>query len=263
MSIGLAILTLADIGWPPFVAFLDHLPGLIGGEAFPAFRNPTAMAVNFSVPGLAFKLKLLGVPGMGFRRRQDPRLDLYARSHRSDGARRTARREHAREAAVWLAILILATLRSPFLPQSYAPLPALWLLTLLAATYSPERANARTDAGRVGDAESLLAHGLAGRSQGAGRRLLRAASAHRRTRRARAAPPRGAYGASRVDGAIARASGYDELKVVNPHFPAGRCAGERISVTVLVCAPRFFSISESDERWQRGAADACAEQSSS
>jgi hypothetical protein len=33
---------------------------------------------------------------------------------------------------VWLAILILASLRSPFLP-SYAILPALWLLTLLAA----------------------------------------------------------------------------------------------------------------------------------
>jgi len=38
---------------------------------------------------------------------------------------------------VWLAILILATLRSPFLPQAYAAFPALWLLTLLAATYPP------------------------------------------------------------------------------------------------------------------------------
>lgn len=35
---------------------------------------------------------------------------------------------------VWLAILILATLRSPFLPQAYAGYPPIWLLTLLAAT---------------------------------------------------------------------------------------------------------------------------------
>ena len=36
-----------------------------------------------------------------------------------------------------MAILILAALRSPFLPQAYAPFPSLWLLTLLAATYVP------------------------------------------------------------------------------------------------------------------------------
>jgi hypothetical protein len=38
---------------------------------------------------------------------------------------------------VWMAILILATLRSPFLPQAYAAFPPLWLLTLLAAAYVP------------------------------------------------------------------------------------------------------------------------------
>ena len=39
--------------------------------------------------------------------------------------------------ALWLAILILATLRSPFLPQAYATFPPLWLLTLLAARQPP------------------------------------------------------------------------------------------------------------------------------
>jgi cellulose synthase/poly-beta-1,6-N-acetylglucosamine synthase-like glycosyltransferase len=38
---------------------------------------------------------------------------------------------------VWLGILILATLRSPFLPQGYGAVPALWLLTLLAASRTP------------------------------------------------------------------------------------------------------------------------------
>jgi len=36
-----------------------------------------------------------------------------------------------------MAILVLATLRSPFLPQAYAALPPLWLLTLFAATSAP------------------------------------------------------------------------------------------------------------------------------
>jgi hypothetical protein len=39
---------------------------------------------------------------------------------------------------VWLAVLILATLRSPFLPQAYAAFPPLWLLTLLAAKAWPD-----------------------------------------------------------------------------------------------------------------------------
>jgi hypothetical protein len=37
----------------------------------------------------------------------------------------------------WLAILILATLRSPFLPQAYAAFPPLWLLTLFGAVGAP------------------------------------------------------------------------------------------------------------------------------
>src|SRR4029078_12190505 len=42
---------------------------------------------------------------------------------------------------VWMAILLLATLRSPFLPQTYASFPPLWLLTLLGATYEPNAKN--------------------------------------------------------------------------------------------------------------------------
>jgi hypothetical protein len=137
MSIGLAVLALIDLGWTPFAAFLDHFPGLVGGEAFPAFRNPAAMAINFSVPGLAFKLKLFGVPGMGFVAAKifgwiytlAAVVAVLLAARRSEST--------PEKPLVWLAILILATLRSPFLPQAYAALPPLWLLTLLAATYHP------------------------------------------------------------------------------------------------------------------------------
>jgi hypothetical protein len=137
MSIALAVLALIDLGWTPFAAFLDHFPGLVGGEAFPAFRNPAAMAINFSVPGLAFKLKLFGVPGMGFVAAKifgwiytlAAVVAVLLAARRSEST--------PEKPLVWLAILILATLRSPFLPQAYAALPPLWLLTLLAATYHP------------------------------------------------------------------------------------------------------------------------------
>jgi hypothetical protein len=34
-----------------------------------------------------------------------------------------------------MSVLILATLRSPFLPQAYAGFPPLWLLTIIGATH--------------------------------------------------------------------------------------------------------------------------------
>jgi alpha-1,2-mannosyltransferase len=136
-SLLLALITLLDMGWQQYVGFAEHLPGLLGGEAFPAFRNSAAVAINYSVPGLVFKAKLFGVPGMGF-------LASKIVGWIWTGAilwitvsisRRTL--QDRAKPLVWLAILILATLRSPFLPQAYAAFPPLWLLTLLAATYPP------------------------------------------------------------------------------------------------------------------------------
>jgi hypothetical protein len=137
-AMGAAILavSLLDTGLEPYRAFLHHLPGLLGGEAFPAFRNPTAMAINLSIPGIAFKLKLLGVPGMGFPASKVLGwiwtvvilgvTVVLGRRTRDD-----------REILSWLAVLVLATLRSPFLPQAYGAMPPLWLLTLFAATLVP------------------------------------------------------------------------------------------------------------------------------
>ncbi|OLD64937.1 MAG: hypothetical protein AUI47_03640 [Acidobacteria bacterium 13_1_40CM_2_68_5] len=131
------VLTFLDIGWGPYAAFLDRFPALLGGEAFPAFRNPAAMAINFSIPGLAFKAKLFGVPGMSFGASKIVGwiYTSIALAVTVLAGLRNLRRDE--KPLVWMAILILATLRSPFLPQAYAAVPSLWLLTLLAATYAP------------------------------------------------------------------------------------------------------------------------------
>jgi hypothetical protein len=137
LGVALLALSLLDIGWAPYAAFFDHLPGLLGGEAFPAFRNPAARAINFSIPGLVFKLGLFGVPGMNFgaSKMVGWAYTLVALAATVFAARRTLRDRE--KPLVWLAILILATLRSPFLPATYAAIPPLWLLTILAAHQAP------------------------------------------------------------------------------------------------------------------------------
>jgi hypothetical protein len=133
---GVAILAVAvaDLGTAPFAAFLDHLPRLLSGEAFPAFRNPDAIAINESVPGLVFKSGLLGGPALGFSaaRVVGWAYTLFLIAVTVWLARRRTPRDYA--PLVWIAILILATMRSPFLPH-YAGFPSLWLATLLAAAW--------------------------------------------------------------------------------------------------------------------------------
>ena len=133
----LVVLSLAVVGGRQYVAFADHLPGLLGGEAFPAFRNPSAIAINFSIPGLVFKLKVLGLGGLSFGASKIVGwlYTLVVLVVVVTVSRRPW--PDADKPALWLAILILATLRSPFLPQAYAAFPPLWLLTLLAARQPP------------------------------------------------------------------------------------------------------------------------------
>jgi hypothetical protein len=137
---GLAITaaTAIALGFAPLRSFLAHLPGLLGGEAFPIFRNPAAMANNFSIPGLVFKLKVLGIGNLSFGASKAVGWLYTLVAVWATVA--LARRAHSpREApVVWLAILVMATLRSPFLPQAYAAFPPIWLLTLLAAGREPD-----------------------------------------------------------------------------------------------------------------------------
>jgi hypothetical protein len=131
-SVVLVAVTLADVGAVPFAAFLEHLPGLLSGEAFPAFRNAPSIAVNESIPGLVFKIGVLGGPSLGFgaSRILGWAYTLVVIVVTAWLALRPARR--GREPLVWIVILVLATMRSPFLPM-YGTFPSLWLATLIAA----------------------------------------------------------------------------------------------------------------------------------
>jgi hypothetical protein len=131
--VGISVL---DTGWAPYSAFLHHLPRLLSGESFPAFRNPTAVARNLSVPGFLFKLKLFGLPNESFAvmKTAGTIYTLILLTATVVLAKRTLSRNE--QPLIWLTVLILASLRSPFLPE-YGIFPVLWLLTILAVRVAP------------------------------------------------------------------------------------------------------------------------------
>lgn len=143
-SLAFALVSIVDVGFEPYMAFGKHMPKLLSGEAFPAFRNPDAIAVNESIPGLVFKLRLFGLTSMGFAASKALGW-IYTVVVVGITARLALQPSVAgREPLAWITILILATMRSPFLP-TYAPFPSLWLATLLAAlTWGRSRAFATT-----------------------------------------------------------------------------------------------------------------------
>lgn len=130
-GVALIAVSLADVGWEPYRAFLHEMPGLMSGEAFSAFRNPGAIGNNGSVPGLIFKLKMWGVPYMGFEamRIAGWLYTLVVVAVTAWMARRV--RPDGREPVIWLVILVLATMRSPFM-ATYAFFPVMWLAALVA-----------------------------------------------------------------------------------------------------------------------------------
>ena len=129
---GVLILLLAlwDMGLPPFAAFIHHLPRLLGGEAFAALRNPMAVAANVSIPGLVFKLRLFGVQDVGFG---SAKVVGWIYTVIAVAVTVLLARRGRGGPVAWITVLIIATLRSPFLPNAYAGIAPLWLLTLLGA----------------------------------------------------------------------------------------------------------------------------------
>jgi hypothetical protein len=137
-----ALASLAMYGATPWIEFLHEMPRLLSGEAFAAFRNPNAIANNQSVPGLVFKLKLAGVPHMDFAAMRILGWAYTAAILAVTAWLALRARPQGREPLVWLSILFLATMRSPFLP-TYAAFPTLWLGTLVLATSDGRPAVAR------------------------------------------------------------------------------------------------------------------------
>jgi alpha-1,2-mannosyltransferase len=136
LCVALLGISFLDTGWATYSAFFHQLPRLLSGEAFPALRRPSAVATNLSVPGFLFKLKLFGLPNGSFEVMKivGSIYTLFVLAATVIIAIRKPSRDE--QPIIWLTILILASLRSPFLPQ-YGIFPVLWLLIMLAARVAP------------------------------------------------------------------------------------------------------------------------------
>jgi hypothetical protein len=133
------------IGGTPFVDFIRYqLPRIQSGEAFYWIENADAAAINFGLHGLVTKLRFLGLPWTG-QDAANRAASLYAvilmplafasavRLKALAGGAMEPERLRLRRAQVWLGLLSLASFRSPFVPDAYALVGTLWLLTLVAA----------------------------------------------------------------------------------------------------------------------------------
>ncbi len=133
------------VGSVPFVDFFRYqLPRIESGQAFPWMEAADAAAINYGVHGLVIKLRFLGLPWTG-PVAASRIASLYAvvlvplafvaawRLHALASGPVDPERLRLRKAQVWLGLLSLASFRSPFVPDAYALVGTLWLLTLVAA----------------------------------------------------------------------------------------------------------------------------------
>ena len=133
------------LGAAPFVDFVRYqVPRIQSAEAFFWITQPEMAPVNYGIHGLVLKLRALGLPGTGASAASLAAsaytIGLVAiavaaaiRLGRARAEQPDAERSRLRQAQVWLALLNLASFRSPFVPDAYALVGTLWLLTMVAA----------------------------------------------------------------------------------------------------------------------------------
>jgi hypothetical protein len=136
------LLTLAWFGPAPFLAFLQYeLPRLRSGEALAFFAESSLeIAINLAPFGVPHKLELLGLPI----------VDPWA-SARLIGSAFTVfavlltlcvgtsrRGDRSTDLGLWLAVLSLAALNSPFAP-GYCLFTVLWMTIAWPASQRPRR----------------------------------------------------------------------------------------------------------------------------
>nr|MBA3501484.1 DUF2029 domain-containing protein [Deltaproteobacteria bacterium] len=137
----LIAISIAVFGTRPFTDFIGYeLPRLANGEAFPQSERAQALAANQSFYGLLVKLRALGLDAL------DQRVGLQMTSIYglcvlavacavSWRCRRLLLTDRVIALFTWLALLNLASFRSPFVGGGYGMMGTVLLVTLgLAAT---------------------------------------------------------------------------------------------------------------------------------
>ncbi len=138
-SLFYSVITYAWIGEAPFLALFEYqLPRMATGEAW-AFLEMKELgfvaAINDSIPGLVYKLNALDVPvaTRALVQQVSWAWTLVVVGLTIFSALRAKHMSRLELAANWLALLGLASFRSPFLPDHTGLFAPLWIWSLIAA----------------------------------------------------------------------------------------------------------------------------------
>lgn len=137
----LVVLTVLVFGTEPFEDFVHHeLPAISDGRAFPQSERPNVVASNFSMYGLTVRLRFLGASWLdqplGLEVASVYGLIVLALAALAGWKDRIDLSNPAGRMLVLqtgLALMSLASFRSPFVGGPYGLVATLWLLALLAA----------------------------------------------------------------------------------------------------------------------------------
>ncbi|MDQ3419244.1 MAG: DUF2029 domain-containing protein [Acidobacteriota bacterium] len=136
------LLSLAMFGTRPWVDFVTYqLPAISSGSGFAWSELPFLIPTNYGVSGAVLKAGALGLPGVTYARAMQTAsiygivvtlLALYAawrlwRTKAEDASQ-------AGGPMLWLALLNLASFRSPYVADAQATMGTLWLLSLVIAS---------------------------------------------------------------------------------------------------------------------------------
>jgi len=138
-AVAYTVVAFAIMGDKPFIDFISYeLPRITSGEQW-AWLNIDGLqgvvAINHSVPGLVLKLKVLGFEAMDMAVMSKVAWawSLVVIVMTIIAARKHQMMTNLQRSQVWLVLLSLAALRSPFVPDDYALFPVLWLFVLVMA----------------------------------------------------------------------------------------------------------------------------------
>jgi len=143
LAVGLTALALLVFGPTPFQAFVEYeLPRLSSGEAFSRpFSRAFALSRNMSPFGIPLKLGWLGIPGMTLEvGRVVSTIYLLGVVGLAVWSGRRVPRTSTEAASIWLSLLSLGTLASPFAPANYVLVSLVWLVCINRETFSPTAA---------------------------------------------------------------------------------------------------------------------------
>jgi hypothetical protein len=140
-GVALVALAVAVLGTSPFADFVHHeLPAISDGRAFPQSERPNVAASNQSMYGLTVRLRFLGASWldqpMGLEVASVYGLIVLALAALAGWKGRIDLSNPAGRVLLvqtGLALMSLASFRSPFVGGVYGLVSTLWLLTLLAA----------------------------------------------------------------------------------------------------------------------------------